>query len=62
MEPAGVELAQDSTGHPPTCTKGQLFQVAGATFFYVTNNYVTYYIVSSGSSRSPELHKLIVNI
>jgi hypothetical protein len=30
-----------------------------ATLFYFTDNLVTYYIVSSGSSGSPELQKLI---
>jgi len=33
--------------------------VWGTTVFYFTDNYVTYCIVSSGSSPSPELHKLI---
>ena len=36
--------------------------VSGSTFFYFTDNLVAYYIVSSGSSTSPELHKLIVAI
>jgi hypothetical protein len=31
----------------------------GSTLFYFTDNMVTYYIVHNGSSRSPELHKLI---
>jgi hypothetical protein len=34
----------------------------GATLFYFTDNMVTYYIVHNGSSRSPELHKLIRQI
>jgi hypothetical protein len=37
-------------------------QVKGATFFYFTDNIVTYYIVSSGASPSPLLHRLIVEI
>jgi hypothetical protein len=36
--------------------------VSDATFFYFTDNLVTYYIVNSGSSTSPKLHKLIVAI
>jgi hypothetical protein len=36
--------------------KGRLHQ---ATMFYFTDNLVTYYIVSGGSSGSPELQKLI---
>jgi hypothetical protein len=35
---------------------GRLFQ---ATLFYFTDNLVSYYIVSSGSSGSPELQKLV---
>jgi hypothetical protein len=34
-------------------------RLEGATLFYFTDNLVTYYIVSSGSSGSPELHKLL---
>jgi hypothetical protein len=36
--------------------------IGGSTLFYFTDNLVTYYIVSSGSSCSPELHRLIVAI
>jgi hypothetical protein len=31
----------------------------GVTMFYFTDNMTTYYIVQNGSSKSPELHKLI---
>jgi hypothetical protein len=34
-------------------------RLRGATLFYFTDNLVTYYIVASGSSSSPELQKLI---
>ena len=37
-------------------------QVEGTTMFYFTDNAVTYYITSSGSSRSPGLHDLIKQI
>jgi hypothetical protein len=37
-------------------------KVRGATFFYFTDNIVSYYIVSSGASPSPLLHQLIVDI
>jgi hypothetical protein len=36
--------------------------ILGSMFFFFTDNLVTYYIVSSGCSRSPELHRLIVEI
>jgi hypothetical protein len=34
-------------------------RLLGATLFYFTDNLVTYYIVSGGSSSSPELQKLL---
>jgi hypothetical protein len=34
-------------------------RLCGATLFYFTDNLVTYYIVSGGSSSSPELQKLL---
>ncbi len=34
-------------------------RLQSATLFYFTDNLVTYYIVSGGSSSSPELQKLI---
>jgi hypothetical protein len=34
----------------------------GVTIFYFTDNMTTYYVVQNGSSRSPELHKLIQRI
>jgi hypothetical protein len=37
-------------------------ELQGATLFYFTDNMVTYYIVHNGSSRSPELHKIIRRI
>jgi len=37
-------------------------EVRGATVFYFTDNFVTYCIVSSGTSSSPELHALIEQI
>jgi hypothetical protein len=37
-------------------------QIKGATFFYFTDNTVSYFIVSSGASTSPLLHRLIVDI
>jgi hypothetical protein len=37
-------------------------ELRGLTPFYFTDNMVTYYIVHNGSSRSPELHKLIRRI
>ena len=40
----------------------QACAVTGSTFLYFTDNLVTYYIVSSGASSSPELHRLIVEI
>jgi hypothetical protein len=42
--------------------KEQDSSLAGTTFFYFTDNIVTYYIVSSGASSSFELHRLIVKI
>ncbi len=33
-----------------------------ATLFYFTNNSTTYWVCSSGSSRSPELHRLVEQI
>jgi hypothetical protein len=37
-------------------------RIVGATFFYFTDNMVTYYVVSSGSSTSKSLHKLVEDI
>ena len=37
-------------------------KVTGTTLFYFTDNTATYYIGASGSSASPELHKLIMQI
>ena len=37
-------------------------QVQGATLFYFTDNLVTYFVTSDGSSRSPALHALIRRI
>jgi len=34
----------------------------GTTVFYFTDNMVTYFIVASGASRSPQLHSLILSI
>ena len=36
--------------------------VRGATVFYFTDNAVTYYVTSAGSSRSPGLHTLVESI
>ena len=45
------QLAQDN---PPS--------VGGSTVFHFTDNSVTYCVTSAGSSRSPELHKLVEQI
>jgi hypothetical protein len=38
-------------------------QIAGTTFFYFTDNMVSYcHIVQSGASKSPGLHKLVLKI
>ena len=37
-------------------------KVRGTTFFYFTDNMVTYYIVQGGASKAPELHKLVLKI
>ena len=34
-------------------------EVEGTTLFYFTDNSTTYWVMKSGSSRSPELHKLV---
>jgi len=39
-----------------------LLEARGTTIFYFTDNFVTYCIVSSGASSSPELHFLIEQI
>jgi hypothetical protein len=36
--------------------------ILGVTFFYFTDNIVTYYIVTSGSSTSPALHEMVEEI
>jgi hypothetical protein len=37
-------------------------QIAGTTFFYFTDNMVSYHIVQSGVSNAPGLHKLVLKI
>jgi hypothetical protein len=37
-------------------------QIDGTTFFYFTDNMVSYHIVQSGASKSPGLHKLVLQI
>jgi hypothetical protein len=37
-------------------------EITGVTFFYFTDNIVTYYIVTSGSSTSPALHEIVEEI
>jgi hypothetical protein len=56
-----LEGTAESIGNLATCQKGQQ-AMEGYTLFYFTDNLVTYYIVSWGSSRSPKLHRLIVGI
>jgi hypothetical protein len=37
-------------------------RLKGVTLFYFTDNMTTYYVVQNGSSKSPELHRLIRSI
>jgi hypothetical protein len=44
-----LEWLEDSEDH----------NLNGVTLFYFTDNMATYYVVQNGSSKSPELHRLI---